>query len=138
MLLRIEKIPKVSAVSPKPPTLVLVVEDDPQLRELYRFALRAAGYAVVAVEDGLDALEFAEQTTPAAVVLDLGLPRVGGHDVQQEFAAHPATQGIPIILVTGELGTIDDRAYACVLRKPIVPDELVTAVHNCLMKHRNG
>jgi PleD family two-component response regulator len=55
------KNPKGEMVFPEPPSIVLVVEDDHQLRELYRMALRAAGYAVVAVEDGLDALEFAAQ-----------------------------------------------------------------------------
>ena len=118
------------------PSLVLVVEDDAQLRELYRIALRAAGYAVVAVEDGLNALEFAEQTIPAAVVLDLGLPRVGGFDVQQELAAHSATRQVPVILVTGHSGDINESDYACVLRKPIRPDQLVEAVENCLRKHR--
>ena len=118
------------------PSVVLVVEDDSQLRELYRQALRAAGYAVVAVEDGLNALEFADQTIPAAVVLDLGLPRVGGSDVQQELAAHPATRQVPVIVVTGETGDINESDYACVLRKPIVPDQLVAAVQACLRKHR--
>lgn len=115
---------------------MLVVEDDAQLRELYRMALRAAGYAVVAVDDGLDALEFADQTIPAAVVLDLGLPRVGGRDVQQELAAHEATRHVPIILVTGQSGDVHEGDYACVLRKPIRPDQLVEAVENCLRAHR--
>ena len=123
-------------MSPQNPSIVLVVEDDAQLRELYRMALRAAGYAVVAVEDGLDALEFAAQTVPTAVVLDLGLPRVGGMDVQQELAAHAATREVPVILVTGHTGPINESDYACVLRKPILPEQLADAVSNCLRKHR--
>jgi DNA-binding response OmpR family regulator len=99
---------------------------------LYRAALRAAGYAVVAVEDGFDALRFAEQTVPAAVILDLGLPRVAGVDVQRELAAHPHTARVPIIVVTGHTGTIDEQEYACVLRKPIHGDELVASVQRCL------
>ena len=62
-------------------SLVLVVEDDAGTRELYRTTLRNAGYAVVGVEDGVDALRFLELNTPAAVVLDLGLPRLPGQDV---------------------------------------------------------
>src|SRR5687768_11082679 len=50
---------------------ILVVEDDHALRDLYRYALRAAGYAVVGVEDGLDALRVMESGKPRAVVLDL-------------------------------------------------------------------
>jgi len=121
-----------------PPTsnVVLIVEDDPDLRALFRTALRSAGYAVVAVEDGLDALKFAEQTVPAAVVLDLGLPRLAGQDVQRELAADEATSQVPVIVVTGEPGDVDERGYACVLRKPIRPDELVAAVQNCLRKQQ--
>ena len=117
---------------PFPQTIVLVVEDDPLLRALYRTALRSAGYAVVAVEDGIDALEFAEHTAPAAVVLDLGLPRLHGLDVRRELAAHDRTRRIPIVVVTGQELDLDEREYACVLRKPIAPEELVEAVQKCV------
>ena len=112
--------------------VILVVEDDPELRTLYRTTLRSAGYAVFAVDDGLDALEYVEQTVPAAVVLDLGLPRLHGLDVQRELAAQPHTQNIPIVVVTGESGSINERDFSCVLRKPIQPDALVSAIENCL------
>ena len=124
-------------VPPTTETIVLVVEDDTELRALYRTALRAVGYAVVAVEDGFDALRFAEQTVPAAVVLDLGLPRVAGVDVQRELAAHAHTAHVPIILVTGQTGAINEQEYACVLRKPIQVHQLVAAVERCLARSRN-
>ena len=74
---------------------VLIVEDDPALRDLYRWALQAAGFAVVAVSDGLEALRQIESGTPDAVVLDLALPFVAGHDVQQELRRHPETPAGP-------------------------------------------
>jgi DNA-binding response OmpR family regulator len=117
-------------------TAVLVVEDDPQLRELYRTALIGSGYAVVAVEDGVDALRYLERDTPAVMVLDLGLPRLNGRDVQREMAAHGLTERIPVIVVTGETTNIDERDYSCVLRKPIDPDALASAVQECLRQHR--
>jgi CheY-like chemotaxis protein len=70
---------------------VLVVEDDPQLRELFKTVLRAAGYAVVAVEDGADALRRLEHAVPSVVVLDLALPRVDGRDVHRELKSRPDT-----------------------------------------------
>jgi DNA-binding response OmpR family regulator len=112
--------------------VILVVEDDPDLRALYRTTLRSAGYAVFAVDDGIDALEYVEQTVPSAVVLDLGLPRLDGRDVQRELAAQRHTQRIPIIVVTGQTENINEDDFACVLHKPIDPDALVSAVHNCL------
>jgi DNA-binding response OmpR family regulator len=57
---------------------VLVVEDDAALRDFYRTALQHAGFAVVAVEDGLDALHHIDSARPHAVVLDLDLPRLAG------------------------------------------------------------
>jgi two-component system phosphate regulon response regulator PhoB len=112
-----------------------LVEDDPDLRSLFRTVLRAAGYAVIAVDDGMDALRYVEQTIPAAVVLDFGLPRVAGRDVHRELAAHDHTRHIPVIVVTGESNDIDEREFACVLRKPIRPEDLVDAVERCLRRH---
>ena len=118
---------------------VLIVEDDPALRELYRWALRAAGFAVVAVSDGLEALRHLESAKPDAVVLDLNLPHVSGRDVQQELNASPETRHIPIIVVSGEETdqlNLDD--FTCVLRKPISTDELVAAVRRCFERHGRG
>ena len=116
--------------------VVLVVEDDSQLRELYRSSLAAYGYRVVAVEDGVDALRYLEVNTPAAVVLDLGLRHVDGRDVQREMAAHRVTDRIPIVVVTGEATGFDERDFACVLRKPITLDALASAVEECLRRAR--
>ena len=118
---------------------VLIVEDDPQLREMYRMALRAAGHAVVAVEDGTDALRQIEQAVPDLVVLDLALPRLGGHDVYRELKARPDTQDIPIVVVTGtDLSEAEARDFAFVLRKPCDSDRLVSAVQQCLRRASGG
>jgi CheY-like chemotaxis protein len=111
---------------------VLVVEDEPALRELYRSVLRNAGFAVVAVEDGLGALRRVESARPQAVVLDLDLPRVGGRDVQRELKARPDTQRIPIVVVSGtDTADLDPEDFSCILRKPVSADELVSAVQKC-------
>jgi len=114
---------------------VLIVEDDPELRALYRAMLQMEGFAVVGVEDGIDALRHIEVDPPDAVVLDLGLPRLGGRDVQREIAARMEMRGIPIVIVTGEpIDDLDPKDFACILRKPLDPQSLVTAVHDCLRK----
>jgi len=111
---------------------ILVVEDDPDARELYRVALMAGGYAVIAVRDGVDALRVMEQHPPAAVVLDLGLLGLSGADVAQEMSAQPPLSAVPIIIVTGDASGIDPTRFACVLHKPINPIELMDAVTKCL------
>ena len=118
---------------------VLIVEDDPQLREQYRMALRATGHVVVAVEDGTDALRQIEQAVPDLVVLDLALPRLGGHDVYRELKARRDTQDIPIVVVTGtDLSEAEARDFAFVLRKPCDSDRLVSAVQQCLRRASGG
>jgi len=114
---------------------VLIVEDDPELRTLYRAMLQMEGFAVVGVEDGIDALRHIEVDPPDAVVLDLGLPRLGGRDVQREIAGRMETRGIPIVIVTGEpIDDLDPKDFACILRKPLDPQSLVSAVRDCLRK----
>jgi hypothetical protein len=57
---------------------------------------------------------------------------VAGVDVQREFAAHTHTAHVPIVVVTGQTGSINEQDYACVLRKPIQVHQLVAAVERCL------
>lgn len=114
---------------------ILIVEDDSQLRELYRNALRTAGYVVAAVEDGADALRQIEHSLPSLVVLDLALPRLGGRDVHRELKARPETRNIPVIIVSGtDMADVDAKQFAYVLRKPCDPDRLVDAVDLCMRR----
>src|SRR5262245_39330088 len=93
------------------------------------------GFAVVSVQDGIDALRHIEVDPPDAVVLDLGLPRLGGREVYREIRGRMEMRGIPIVIVTG--GPIDDldpKDFACILRKPLDPHSVITAVHDCFRK----
>lgn len=108
---------------------ILVVEDDRTLREMHRAALTVAGYAVVAVEDGIDALKCVEQAPPSLIVLDLALPRLSGHDVRRELASRAETRHIPILVVTGtDTRNLHLAGLYDVLTKPVDADTLVAAV----------
>jgi DNA-binding response OmpR family regulator len=111
---------------------ILVVEDDTDLRRMFKTALSLAGFEVDEAGDGLDALRIVEVRVPDLVVLDLMLRALDGISVQQELAARAVTAHIPIVIVTGS--TIDTTGLdvACVLQKPIMPDELVRTVRHCL------
>lgn len=116
---------------------MLVVEDDPALRPFYLSALRIAGYNVITAEDGVDALRRIETDTPGLVILDMGLPRLGGLDVQAELKSHPETRDIPITVVSGtETPDLDPDDFACVMRKPVTAEELIEAVEKCLRQRR--
>ena len=117
---------------------VLIVEDHEPVRDLYRSALRAAGYPAIGVQDGIEALRLVEAKIPRAVVLDLSLPHMGGCDVLKELKARPDTHGIPIIVVTGASDTSDLNPddVACVLKKPVSVATLIAALDESL--HRNA
>jgi two-component system phosphate regulon response regulator PhoB len=115
---------------------VLVVEDDPHLREAYRSFLTASRYRVLVASDGLAALTTIDHERPQVVVLDLGLPRVSGWDVYRDLRSRPETENLAIIIVTGnELRDIHPRDLSAFMQKPVAPEELASAVDKALHKH---
>jgi chemosensory pili system protein ChpA (sensor histidine kinase/response regulator) len=114
------------------PQSVLIVEDDADLRSMYRVALVLAGYQVRVAIDGLDALRQIDSDPPDLVVLDLGLPIITGHVVREQIAASAVTRHISILVVTGTPEKAAGLDVACVLTKPVSPDRLVEAARSCL------
>src|SRR5688500_13211326 len=117
---------------------ILIVEDDEDVRSLFRVALTLAGYDVEEAGDGLEALRHIDNAPPDLVVLDLMLPFVGGAVVQQEIATHVLTRAIPVVMITGSGKDLSDLGVACVLRKPVMPAELVRTVASCLASGVRG
>lgn len=111
---------------------MLIVEDDDDLRRMFRTALTLAGLAVEEAADGAGALYRIQHEPPDLVVLDLGLPTVSGLIVHQEIAAHAHTASIPVVIVTGSTMNLDHVDVNCVLRKPVNPESLVSVVRKCL------
>ena len=112
--------------------MLLIVEDDAELRRLYRITLALEGFEVREAADGLEALIEIDNAVPDLIVLDLMLPRVSGHTILQEIAASAYTRNIPVVVVTGSTESIDHLNVACLLRKPIWTTDLVDAVYRCL------
>ena len=111
--------------------VVLVVEDDDELRGLYRDVLMIEGFDIHPCADGLSALRFLEHTRPALIVLDLDLPDVSGVDIYAELRAHADTHDIPVVICTG-LETVPEFPDATLLRKPCAPDHLLEIVRDLL------
>jgi DNA-binding response OmpR family regulator len=111
----------------------LIVEDDADLRRMFRTSLALAGYDVDEASDGVDALRIVEARLPDLIVLDLVLRALDGISVQQELSARALTSQIPIIVVTGSTIATHDLPVACVLKKPVLPDELVRTVQQCMV-----
>jgi two-component system, OmpR family, phosphate regulon response regulator PhoB len=117
---------------------ILLVEDDPDIRELVAYKLTRGGFEVIEAADGLAALRSARSRRPDAVILDMGLPRLSGIDVCRELRAAPATAAVPIIMLTGAVRLTDlEQAYAAgatdYLVKPFSPRELQRRVEAALV-----
>lgn len=85
-------------------TRVLVVEDEQGLREPLVYLLEKEGYEVVAVEDGLAALEAFKTSEPDIILLDLMLPGISGNEVCRVIRQ---TSNVPVIMLTAKDGEID-------------------------------
>ena len=116
---------------------ILIVDDEPDALELLEYNLRQAGHGVVLAEDGQQALDQARNELPDLILLDLMLPEVDGLKVCRTLKANPATQDIPIIMVTAKAAEIDrvlglELGADDYVTKPFSPRELVLRVGNLL------
>ena len=88
--------------------LILIVDDEPDLRELLAFNLRQAGFRSAEAASGAEALARARALKPALVLLDLNLPDLAGTEVCRLLKAEPQTAEIPILMLTAR-GSEADR-----------------------------
>jgi len=84
------------------PLNVLVVDDEPDLRELIEYNLIQSGHHVQTACDGLDALQCVENHTPDIIVLDVMMPGLTGIQVAERLRSEPQTSSIPIIMLTAK------------------------------------
>jgi CheY-like chemotaxis protein len=102
---------------------ILVVEDDPTAREWLRLGLARAGYAVRAVADGRQALDYLRGgDLPTVIVLDLNMPVMDGWEFRREQQAHPVYATVPVIILSSQPDLENQAAslgVAACLRKPL-------------------
>lgn len=112
---------------------VLVADDDGDIRDLVAFKLENAGYAVVAVADGDEALRQVREQRPELAVLDVMMPGMSGLDVLREIRADEDLVATKVILLTARARDVDvDAGFSTgaddYLTKPFSPRELVHRV----------
>src|SRR5438552_4131836 len=122
-----------------PPQRVLVVDDEPDITGLVSYHLAKAGYRVMTVADGREALQLAREQRPDLVVLDLMLPGVSGYDVLAELRRREETRDIGVILLTARKDEPDRIKGLSLgaddyLPKPFSPQELVLRVSAVLRR----
>lgn len=115
----------------------LVVEDDPDTREVLTTLLATEGFEAVAAEDGLEALHLLREVqhssggAPCLVSLDLNMPRLGGHEFRRAQLGDPVVGAVPVALMSGA-PDVDTWAVTlgavATLSKPIDFDVLLALV----------
>lgn len=118
------------------PHTILVVDDDPHIREVTVFALEKAGYATVAVADGRQALQAAAAYRPALIVLDIGMPEMDGLDVCRMLRK---SSEVPILFLSARDDEVDKVVGLEIggddyMTKPFSPRELTARVQAILKR----
>jgi two-component system, OmpR family, response regulator CpxR len=108
---------------------VLIVDDDPDIRETLRFVLEDAGYVVYCAENGREALEVLDRSTPlpGLILLDLMMPVMSGDEMLKSLRAVRALAQIPVTIVTASGAPMPALASG-LLKKPVDLDVLLRIV----------
>ncbi|CUK09144.1 Alkaline phosphatase synthesis transcriptional regulatory protein PhoP [Ruegeria denitrificans] len=115
---------------------ILLVDDDPRLRDLVGLALERAGFQVITASDGQNAVTHAAREAPDMIVLDIGLPEMDGFEVCRRIRAR---SDVPILFLTARDDEIDrilglEMGADDYVTKPFSPRELVARVRAILKR----
>ena len=117
--------------------LVLIVEDQPDLRQLYAQELALSGFDVIEAADGVDAIAHTSSRFPDLVLMDLSLPVLDGWEATRRLKSDTRTAHIPVVALTahdgsGELQRATSAGCDWFVPKPCPPNALITEVRRIL------
>jgi two-component system, cell cycle response regulator DivK len=125
------------ADAPAPPPLILLVEDNPDNRGIYRTILEHGGFRVLEAEDGEKGIQLAREQMPDLILMDVSVPGIDGWKATELLKQDPATAGIQIIALTAH-AMPSDRARAAevgcdgYIPKPALPRTVLDEVRRRL------
>lgn len=119
--------------------LIYIVEDDENIREIESIALKNSNYIVSAFENAKEFYKKLDELVPDLILLDVMLPDESGYDIVRKLRKRPATQDIPIIMVTAKTTEMDmikglDGGADDYIKKPFSIMELITRVKALLRR----
>lgn len=117
--------------------LVLIVEDQSELRQLYAQQLVISGFDVIEAENGADAVAHTASHAPDVILMDLSLPIIDGWEATRRLKADHRTAHIPVVALTahdgsGELQRATRAGCDWFVPKPCPPDALISEVRRVL------
>ena len=123
--------------------VILVAEDDRDMRTLIASNLRRAGYQVVEAQDGQEAVELAQQSLPALALLDIKMPRLDGISALRMLRSEPRTHHLPVIMMTASpaiseehIATVEALGGSLLFSKPHTAEELANLIAHHLQRER--
>ena len=120
-------------------SLIYIVEDDSNIREIETIALKNSGYEVRAFENAKDFYRKIEERLPDLVLLDVMLPDENGYEIVKKIRKTPTTKNLPVIMVTAKTQEIDmikglDDGADDYIKKPFSIMELISRVKALLRR----
>jgi type II secretory ATPase GspE/PulE/Tfp pilus assembly ATPase PilB-like protein/CheY-like chemotaxis protein len=137
----LEDLPPARTELTRKGAMVLLVDDEDQLRRVMKDLLERQGYSVVEARDGAQALDEVDRHAPDIVILDLNLPGVDGYSVLSQLRSRSATRQLPIIVLTAK-GDEDNEVRVLqlgaddFLTKPFRAKALAARLENALARRR--
>jgi CheY-like chemotaxis protein len=116
-----------------PCTHILLVEDDPDCREVVSEYLDLMGYEVRTAADGVEALDaLRARRLPDVVLTDLAMPRMTGQQLVAAMRADPRLAAIPIVVMSGAIEVARPIGATAMVLKPFDPDALLRTLEQCV------
>ncbi len=125
---------------------ILIVDDDPDVREAVKIILETQPYELIFASNGEECLEQVKKNTPDLIILDLLMPKKDGFEVIKELRGHPSCPRIPILVLTAVKKEAAGRRYELetalrmdvddYIEKPIQPDDLIDRAKRILARAR--
>ena len=118
---------------------IYIVEDDINIREIERYALKNSGYEVEEFEGSASFFKRLEKNIPSLILLDIMLPGEDGLDILTRIRADKATADVPVIMVTAKTSELDkvkglDLGADDYIVKPFLPQELILRIYAVLRR----
>ncbi len=120
--------------------LVLLVDDDLTLREMYEERLKTEGFEIVQATNGSEAIQRAKEKKPAIILLDIMMPKVNGFDVLKMMRADKELKDVPIIVLTALIQDVDRAqgkklgATDYIVKSETMPGEVIVKIKKALNK----
>lgn len=124
-------------VNGRPHSYVLVVDDSPSVRRVVSGMLKNAGWAVQTARDGVEALEIIARERPAAVLLDIEMPRMDGYELMATIRSQEIYRSLPLIVLTSRAATkhqqrADQLGADAYIVKPYQDEQLLGTLNSLI------